>query len=89
MDLSALTISVIESGAVLVYMITTESGQEYDNQLPYLLPFDAGGSFVRIIRYDLQPDKIGFIVEDSDFKTPLPPFVIGTIKFKVVIISKI
>jgi hypothetical protein len=87
-NMSAITLSVIESGAVLVYMITKESGQEYDNQLPYLLPFSAGGSFTRIIRYDLQPNKIGFIVEDSDFKTPLPPFGSDVVKFKVVIISK-
>jgi hypothetical protein len=89
-DVPELILSVIDGGAVLVYMITKEGGQEYDNQLPYLLPFDVGASFTftRIIRYDLQPNKIGFIVEDSDFKTPLPPFGSGVVKFKVVIISK-
>ena len=85
---TALTLSVIENGAILAYMITNENGQEYDNQLPYLLPFFDGGYFTRIIRYDLQPNKIGFIVEDADFQTPLPPFGSGTVKFKVVIISK-
>jgi hypothetical protein len=87
--LEDLTLSVIEDGAILVYMITEENGQEYDNQLPYLLPFYAGGHFTRIIRYDLQPGKIGFIVEDSDFKTPLLPFNTTIVKFKVVIISKV
>ena len=81
---NALTNSVIERGAILAYMIA----DGYDHQLPYILPFNASGYFTRIIRYDLQEGKIGFIVEDSDFRTPLPPFT-GMVEFKVVIINGI
>jgi len=86
--LNALSPEVIDGGAVLVYFIDNVNGQDYDNQLPYLLPFRDNGYFTRIIRYDLQPRKIGLIVEDSDFKTPCPPFN-GSVKFKVVVIGKI
>jgi len=87
-SLSAITPAVIDNGAILVYVIVAENGQDYDHQLPYMLPFYVGGYFTRVIHYDLQPGKIGFVVQDSDFKTPLPPFN-GTVQFKVVIISKI
>jgi len=87
-SIPTLTSSVILSGAVLVYMITTENGQEYDNQLPYIIPFHYDGYYIRTVRYDLQPGKIGFIVEDSDFKTQRPPYS-DRVTFKVVIISKI
>jgi len=78
-----LTSSVIDGGAVLAYMIEKVGNEEYDNQLPYLIPYNA---YTRIIRYDLRPGTIGFIVEDADFKTQLPPFM-GTVTFKVVIIQ--
>jgi hypothetical protein len=78
-----LTSSVIEKGAVLVYMIEKVGNEEFDNQLPYLIPYDG---YTRIIRYDLRPGTIGFIAEDVDFKTKLPPFM-GTVTFKVVIIQ--
>ena len=85
--LSALTPSVIENGAVLVYVIFGN----YTHQLPYIEPsYDYGydnGYYSKIIRYDLQAGRIGFIVEDSDFETPLPPYR-EKVTFKVVIISK-
>ena len=87
LGLGGLTQAVIENGAVLVYLIETIGGQEYDNQLPYIRPFEDSGYFVRVIRYDLKPGVITFIVEDSDFRVPLPPFS-NDVEFKVVIISK-
>ena len=87
-QLNALTRSVIDEGAVLVYFIDVVGDQEFDNQLPYIYPFQDNGLFVRIIRYDLQPGKIGLIVQDSDFRTPMPPFN-RKVEIKVVIISKI
>jgi hypothetical protein len=84
--LAALTSSVINSGAVLAYVIFDDT---YDHQLPYIEPFHDNGYYIRTIRYDLQPGKIGFIVEDSDFKTVRPPYSGGKVQFKVVIISKI
>jgi len=90
--LAALTPSVIENGAVLVYVILKEQGIDYDHQLPYIKPsYDYSydyGYYLKIIRYDLQAGKIGFIVEDSDFETSLPPYT-TKITFKVVVISKI
>ena len=81
--LGGLTLQVIEEGAVLVYFI-----EEYDNQLPYITPFQSGGiSYMRVIRYDLQPGVLSLIVEDSDFKTPVPPFGVNTVSIKVVIIK--
>ena len=82
-NLAAISSSVIESGAVLVYAIFGD----YDHQLPYVVPFHDSGFFVRTIRYDLQPGQIGFVVEDSDFRTPYPPFS-NMVKFKVVVIAK-
>jgi len=85
----ALTDEVIKNGAVLVYFIDVVGDKEFDNQLPYLIPRnEAGALFIRTIRYDLQPGVIAFIVEDSDFCVPKPPFG-KTVKFKVVIISKV
>ena len=84
-NLSDLTSSVIEQGAILVYVLFGD----YDHQLPYIIPSYDDGYYARIIRYDLQPGKIGFIVEDSDFKVLLPPFGSEKRTFKVVIISKI
>ena len=87
--LPELSPSVIEEGAVLVYVLF----DGYDHQLPYIIPsYDYNydyGYYSTIIRYDLQAGKIGFIVEDSDFETPLPPYGNGSVLFKVVIISKI
>ena len=81
--LDALTTSVIEKGAVLVYALLDDC----DQQLPYVVSsHDNGNYYTRVIRYDLQRGIIGFIVEDSDFYTPLPPFN-GRVTFKVVIIS--
>ena len=86
-NIGGLTSTVIDEGAILVYFIQKISGQDYDNQLPYILPFEDRGYFIRTIRYDLKPGVIAFIVEDSDFCVPLPPFT-GTVTFKVVIISR-
>ena len=86
---NALTSSVIDVGAVLVYFISEVANQKYDNLLPYITHFKIGGtSYTRVIRYDLQVGKLSLIVEDSDFNTPLPPFG-GTVQIKVVVISKI
>jgi len=74
-----LTADVIDKGAVLAYMIDGE----YDNQLPYLIPYNG---YTRVVRYDLRPGTVGFIVEDADFKTQAPPFM-GTVTFKVVVIQ--
>jgi len=53
--LGNLTSSVIDAGAILVYMIVNDANLgDLDNQLPYLLPFNGG---TRIIRYDLRPGK--------------------------------
>ena len=83
-DFSAITTSVINQGAIMGYLLWGK----YDHQLPYLDPFlDNGNDVTRIIRYDLQEGKIGFIVQDTDFKTLLPPFSTDTVTFKVVIIS--
>jgi len=79
-----LTNAVIYGGAVLVYAIF----DGYDNQLPYVFPYYDNGYITRVIRYDLQQGKIGFIVEDSDFCVPDSPFS-GVVQFKVVIISDI
>ena len=79
-----ITEDVINYGAVLVYVIF----DDFDNQLPYLQHLsDNGYLWTRVIRYDLQPGIIGFIVEDSDFLMQLPPFKNDVIQFKVVIIS--
>ena len=88
LSLGGLTQAVIDAGAVLVYFLQGINGQEYDNQLPYVLPFEDFGYFIRTIRYRLKPGTISFIVEDSDFRVPLPPFS-NDVEFKVVIISKI
>jgi len=80
--LNALTASVIERGAVLVYAYLDDC----DQQLPYVVSSHDNGFYTRVIRYDLQRGIIGFVVEDSDFYTPLPPFN-GTVTFKVVVIS--
>jgi len=77
-QLKELTSAVINDGAVLAYMIDGD----FDNQLPYIIPYNG---YTRIIRYDLQQGTIGFIVEDADFRTQLPPFM-GTVTFKVVVI---
>ena len=88
-SLAALTPSVIDEGAVLAYVLLEEQGVEYDHQLPYVKPSDFGGYlYLTVVRYDLQVGTIGFIVEDSDFQTPLPPFGNRTLMFKVVVISK-
>jgi len=78
-QLKELTAEVIDKGAVLVYMIDGE----FDNQLPYLIPYNG---YTRVIRYDLRQGTIGFIVEDADFRTSRPPFE-GTVTFKVVVIQ--
>jgi len=81
--LDALTASVIEKGAVLVYALL----DDLDQQLPYVVSSRENGNYyTRVIRYDLQQGIIGFVVEDSDFLTPLPPFD-GKVTFKVVVIS--
>jgi len=89
LNIGGLNASVINDGAVLVYFIEEIDGQDYDNQLPYILPFYDRGYFIRTIRYDLQTGVIAFIVQDSDFNVPSPPFGTGKVTFKVVIISKI
>jgi len=82
-NVSELTSAVIDQGAVLAYVIFGD----YDNQLPFVEPLYDNGEYTRIIRYDLQPGKIGFIVADTDFRTWNPPYS-NMVKFKVVIISK-
>ncbi|MCL2131098.1 MAG: hypothetical protein FWH36_01385 [Lentimicrobiaceae bacterium] len=82
--LNALTSSVINEGAVLVYALLDDC----DQQLPYVVSIYDGGFYTRVIRYDLQQGTIGFVVEDNDFNTQLPPFN-GNVTFKVVIISKV
>jgi len=84
--LPALTSSVLNEGAVLVYVIFDDT---YNHQLPHIEPFYDNGYYIRTIRYDLQPGKVAFIVEDSDFKTLNPPYSGEKVQFKVVIISKI
>ena len=83
-NVGELTSAVIDHGAVLVYVIFGN----FDNQLPFVEPLYDNGGYTRIIRYDLQQGKIGFIVADTDFKTLCPPYS-NVVQFKVVIISKI
>jgi len=83
-DFNALTATVIDKGGILVYVLL----DGYDYQLPHLMHyFDNGVLYTRLIRYDLKEGKIGFVVEDSNFKIPLPPFTNGVVQFKVVVIS--
>ena len=92
LEVPELTQSVINSGAVLVYILL----DGYDQQLPYVktLADDMGFLYTRVIRYDLQEPSHGlggmitFIVEDIDFAVPVKPYT-STVKFKVVIISQI
>lgn len=82
----ALTSAVIDQGAVLVYALLDGC----DQQLPYVVSsYDDNGYYTRVIRYDLQEGIIGFVVEDSDLNTPLPPFGgdVEFVEFKVVIIK--
>ncbi len=76
-SMPAITNNVINKGAVLVYSL--DGG--YDNQLPYILPYQG---FLETIRYDLSPGKIGFFIEDSDFRTAPPQ---GIREFKVVVVT--
>jgi len=80
-----LTVSVIDGGAILAYVLMDDC----DQQLPYVVTsLDGGYFYTRVIRYDLQRGVIGFVVEDSDFNVPLPPYNV-TVTFKVVLINKI
>ncbi len=76
-DFGALTPEIINNGAVLVYALMNDA----DNQLPYLMPYNG---YIKTLRYDLNNYLIGFIVEDSNFKTE--PFQ-DPIEFKIVVIG--
>ena len=83
----ALTTEVLTYGSITAYVYDGD----YQNPLPYVIPisYDLGGGVYDVVpenlRYDLQPGKITFIMQDLDGNMPAGITNSAPITFRAVI----
>ncbi len=80
-DVGFITQDIINSGAVLVYLVDDQLG---DMQLPYVLTRTVGGvKVIEVLSYQIWAGGIAFMIDDSDYRAD--PYT-GTTTFKIVVI---
>jgi len=82
-DFKEITNKVLREGAVLVYLV---DGDNRDNMLPYVFPFDNGRNIVmENIRFEAEKGILTLVIEWQDFDAYVND--LSDMRFKVCILS--